>query len=451
MLEQTIVERLHSAGFEVFIVGGAVRDKILGITPKDIDFATNATPDQVVKLFSDKKICVVGKHFKAVKVEGIDVATFRKDRQEEMYDSKHCKPEYAKTIQEDLSRRDLTINAMAINAITNEFIDLFGGKNDLKRGIIRFVGDPLQRIKEDPDRIIRACRFLAKIEGSFAVSTLKALSDNSHFVWHYVEPERIQMEIVSAMSVKTPSIFFSALHVIGALRFIFPEMSVCFEHTGGQYHGETVGEHCMLTGDNISPKFPMLRLAGYMHDIGKPMAYAAARDGSFKEHETFGGKLVKRYLTKLRFSNDDIDKVANLVYAHMRTCRHLTPKGIRRLRKYLADYNVDPRDYIRLKLADRSANLLRDKNNFTPIKELIINAGIRRVEEDIPFTVRELAISGGQLIEVFKLVPGPIVGKLQKALLEFVIEEGESFNNYITLKTKAELILYGLDKKYILK
>lgn len=440
-IEHDIVRRLSDNNFEVYIVGGAVRDKLLGHTPKDIDFATNAKPEEIEKIFSDKKICTVGKCFKAVKVEGVDVATYRLDRQEKLYNAKHCKPCYAGTIEEDLSRRDLTINAMAINARTGKLLDLFGGKNDLNRSIIRFVGDPIQRIKEDPNRIIRACRFLAQIEGSFSVDTLKALTSCSHFVRDHVDPERIQVEIMKAMTTKTPSIFFSALYTIGALKYIFPEMCACFEQEGGSYHNETVGEHCMLCGDLISPKFPLLRLAGYMHDIGKPHAYKKAMDGSFKEHERYGGQFTKYYLKTLRFSNEEVLTVGNLVYAHMRTCRGLTPKGIRRLHKYLADYNVNPRDYIRLKLADRQANMLKDANTFTPIKELVINAGIRRTEQNVPFTVRDLAISGGQLIEEFALKPGPIVGKIQKALLELVIEEGPEFNTYDILREKARFML----------
>lgn len=449
-IEEVIISRLLEKGFEVFLVGGAVRDQLLGIKPKDIDFATNAKPEEIVKLFPDKKISTVGKSFKVVFVEDIQIATYRKDEQRTFFNAKHCEPVYADSIQEDLCRRDLTMNAMAINVATNEFIDIHGGITDLNNGIIRLVGDPVRRLQEDPNRIIRACRFLAKFEGVFDKDTLAALTECAVFVKRYVEVERIQSEIIEAMKVRTPSIFFSALQTIGALKYIFPAMADCFEHTGGEHHKETIGEHLMLTGDIISPRFPVLRLAGFLHDIGKPKAFAREKDGSFKAHETYGSSLAESYLKKLKFSNAVVQEVTGLVDSHMRVCRGLTPKGIRRLRKHLADNEVDVRSFLRLKLADRSANMSRSKSEIKPIKELIINAGIRSVEDPV-LTLKDLAISGGDLIKEFELSPGPIVGKLHKLLLEFIVDEGGEYNNYITLKAKAELILSGNDPSYSIK
>ncbi|MBV5347190.1 CCA tRNA nucleotidyltransferase [bacterium] len=439
MKQQKIVQRLLENNYECFLVGGAVRDGLLGIIPNDFDYATNARPEQVIKIFPDKKINVVGKRFKVVFVEDIQIATYREDVQHEYYDARHCIPKYADSIYTDLKRRDLTINSMAINMETNEFIDLFGGKEDLSEGIIRFVGNPEDRLKEDPDRCLRACRFLAKISGKFAPETLEVLVKRADYI-KYVDPERIRLEIMKALEYDTPSLFFSALQLVGVLKFIFPALADCFNHTGGKYHPETLSDHCLSACDNISPKFILLRLAAVLHDIGKVTAWNP-NTGSFIDHETIGGKLVKQYLRKLKFSNEEILMVSNLTHAHMRTCRGLQPKSQRRLQKYLADYNVNPRDYIRLKLADRQANLRNGPNKPTPIKELILNSGIRGSNEPLPLTVRDLAITGGQLIGEFKLNPGPLVGKLQKALLEFVIEEGEEFNTFDKLKDQAAVLL----------
>lgn len=441
-IEDEIVKRLHEAGFEVFLVGGAVRDMLTDTPPKDFDYATNARPDAIQKLFSDKKISVVGKRFKVSIVEGIEVATYRKDKQKKLFNAKYCEPEYADTIEEDLGRRDLTINAMAINAITDEFIDIHGGEDDLRNRIIRFVGTPIDRIQQDPNRIIRACRFLAKIEGSFTPETLKVMIECATYVKRHVDVDRIRIEIIKAMETPQPSIFFSALHLIGALKYIFPAMELCFNHTGGKFHPETIGEHIMMAGDNVSVKFPLVRLAGYMHDIGKPSAYAQAGDGSFKSHEHIGIKLSEKYLKKLRFSNSEVKTVKELVGAHMRTCLGLTPKGVRRLKKFLADREIDPRDYIRLKLADRLANMDRTATEIAPVRGMIINSGIKGgVEEDLPFTVKDLAMSGGDLILEFGLPPGPIVGLLHKRLLEFVVDEGEEHNTYKALRKQAEILL----------
>ena len=435
-IEDIIVDRLLNSNFEIHLVGGAVRDKLLGIDPKDLDFATNAKPDEIIGLFKDKNIQLVGKSFKVTFIEGVQIATYRKDVQNEFFSAKHCEPVYADSIYEDLERRDLTINAMAINLATNEFIDTHNGVEDLNNRVIRLVGDPLKRLYQDPARIIRACRFLAKTEGTFAPSTYAALCECAIFIKRHVEAERIQQEILEAMVLRTPSLFFSSLQVIGALRYIFPAMVDCFNHIGGDYHKETIGEHLMLTGDNISPKFPILRLAGFLHDIGKPASYNK-EDGSFIAHEAIGAKYAETYLEKLKFSKQVINEVVGLINAHMRVCRGLTPKGIRRLRKYLFDAEVDPRGFLRLKLADRAANMSRTKNERSPIRDLIINAGIRSKEEYV-FSLKDLAISGGDLIKEFNLIPGPVVGNLHKALLEFVVEEGQDCNTYEILLNQAK-------------
>jgi tRNA nucleotidyltransferase/poly(A) polymerase len=441
-IESKIIERLANNGFEVYLVGGAVRDRFLGKQSKDLDFATNATPNQVAALFDDKKISMHGKTFKIVMIEGVEVATYRKDRQNELFNAKHCNPIYAKTIEEDLNRRDLTINAMALDMISDDrdLVDIFNGKQDLQEGIIRFVGDPLERIKEDPNRIIRACRFLAKLEGRFEKETLETLQKHSHYVKDYVAPERIRIEILKTMELETPSLFFSALHLVGALKYIFPEMDDCFGHQHGKYHIETVGEHLMSTGDIISPRFPLLRLAGFLHDIGKPLAMRI-NDGSCLGHDLVSGKMSEIRLSALKFSKKEINTITQLVYIHMLTCKNLTPKASRKLQKKLADREINPRDFLRLRLADRLANLGKDPSAFTPIRELLINTGIRKVEKELPFTVKSLAVSGGELITVFNLTPSPIVGKLQKHLLNYVIEEGEEYNTKEKLLAESKNFL----------
>jgi tRNA nucleotidyltransferase (CCA-adding enzyme) len=450
-LEDEIIKRLDDAGFEVYLVGGAVRDMLRDVPPKDYDFATNAKPEEVQEIFSDKKLAVVGKRFKVTIVEGVEVATYRKDNQTKLFSAKYCEPVYANTIQEDLARRDLTINAMAINAVTDEFVDIYGGEEDLRNGIIKFVGTPINRIQQDPNRIVRACRFLAELKGSFDIETLRVLIECSTYVKNHVEPNVIRKEIIKALGTEEPSIFFSALHLIGALKYIFPAMELCFGHTGGEHHPETIGEHLMMAGDNISAKFPLVRLAGYLHDIGKPSAYQQGldseeyADGSFINHEHIGIKLTEKYLKKLRFSNDEISTVKELVGAHMRTVLQLSPRGIRRLKKFLADRGIDPADYIRLKLADRLANL--NNTSFTKIslvRGMIINSGIRHQEEELPLCLADLAVTGGELIVKFGLKPGPVVGVLHRMLLDFVVEEGEEFNTYPRLVNQADAYLKEL-------
>lgn len=443
-----ISDRLSAAGFEVYLVGGAVRDILLGKQPKDFDFVTNATPEQIADIFKDCKICYEGKAFKVTMINGIEVATYRKDRHNVLFDAKQCDCSYAETLEEDLARRDLTINAMAFNPSTTDYtqgtvIDPFNGYSDLSEGLIRFVGDPEQRIKEDPARIIRACRFLASIEGTFEENTLRALQKFAYLIETYVAKERIAKEIMSVMSTNTPSLFFSALATINALQYVFPSMVTCINHEHGQYHKENIFEHIMMAGDNISIKFPLLRLAAFLHDIGKPPAFAYNQGENFVGHEYVGSKIVAQELKELKFSNQDVKYISNLVKMHMRQCRSLSPRGIRRLHYKLNELEVSPRDFIRLKLADRLANMYKGRTRITPVKELVLNSGIRCLFEELPLTVKDLALSGGELIQLFELKPGPIVGELQRNMLNHILDVGEEFNNKEYLKQYIKDILCG--------
>ncbi len=425
----TITGRLIDNGYAAYLVGGVFRDLSIGKEPTDYDIATNATPDELIKLFSDKKVNTVGKSFGVVLIDNVEVATFRKDRFNERLNAKSCSPIFAETIEEDLARRDLTINAIAVDIKEGEVIDKHGGINDIENRIIRFVGDPYERIEEDPCRILRACRFFALMSGSFEKQTLQALKDRATYVRDHIAPDRIRNEILKAMTVEYPSLFFGSLYLIGALRFIFKALDTCFEHYHGDYHIETISEHLMLTGDNLSPRDPVLRLAGYLHDIGKPYAFIEHNGDSFVQHEKYGSNIAKRELGYLHFSKRDINRICNLIYVHMRPCRSLKKSSARRLQKHLSDLNVDPRDYIRLKLADRTANIKNDDNRLSMIKPMLINTGIVSKEEDLPLTVKDLALSGGEIIEIFKLKPGPKIGQIQRELLDYVITYGEERNN----------------------
>ena len=430
-----VAERLLKNGFEVYLVGGAVRDILLGEEPKDIDLSTNALPEQILNLFKDKKTFLDKKSKQVVFVDEVQVATYR---------SKNKK--FGNTIQEDLVMRDFTINALALG-IDGKIVDVTDGLLDLDQGIIRLINDSPDPILADPVRIIRACRFIAKINGEFSFETYHQLKVHAKLVKN-ADKERIYSEIMKALTLDKPSIFFKKLYLIGCLKYIFPDMSDCFGHSGGEHHNETVGAHLMMAGDNIHKKFPILRLAGYLHDIGKPHAFKKSKGENFHLHEYYGFKQVKECLTNLRFPTKIVDTVANLVYSHMRTCRSLTPRGVRRLRLSLAELDVNPRDYVRLKLADRKANLLRSKTKIGPIRDLIINSGIRSKEEFV-LKVIDLAISGGSLIKELGLTPGPLVGTLQRNLLAQVVEEGNEINTYEILLERAKTLLEPLTKENI--
>lgn len=435
MTPEKILRTLCEHGYKAYIVGGSVRDTLDGTESNDIDIATNATPEQVLALFPHGKPKKAGSRFAVVFLGDIQVATFRKDTQVKFYSAKEVEVEYSDYIEEDVRRRDLTINSMAACPISGDIVDLFGGADDLRNRVIRMVGDPEERIVQDPTRVLRACRFLAKINGKFEMNTLRAMQKFAGVVKAHVHPEMIRYEFIRAMETDTPSLFFSALHLTGVLKTLIPEMDDAYEFTGGEHHLETVWEHLMLTGDNIRKRSPILRLAGFLHDVGKPMSYKYHNDGSFCGHEMIGGNICRSRLPQLGFSPNEVDRIAGLIEAHMRVCLSLSPKAQRRLRKYLEDSGVDPRDYLRLKIADRSGNLLRSKTEIAPVKGFLRAVGLRG-KEVVPMTTKDLALSGGELINLLGLMPGPLVGKTQKYLLALVVDNPE-MNTRETLLNEA--------------
>lgn len=417
-----IVKRLCDNGCDTYVVGGGIRDLLLGKDPDDFDIVTKATPEQIISLFQDCKIKQVGKSFGVILVDGIEVATFRHD----IYEGEKCTVRFAETIHDDLERRDLTVNAMAYCELTGELIDDHGGVKDLEERIIRFVGNPNDRILEDPNRIIRACRFVAKIDGRFDAKTFLALKDRSQHLFKYgIAPERIRLEILKAMKIKKASKFFESLREIGALEFIFPTMVKCWNHPHGKHHIEDVWEHLMLAGDAISTKYPIVKLAGYLHDVGKPDAYDYEK---FIGHEKCGSESVKTELQNLRFTSFEVSTISGLIRHHMNPIKNCSKKTLRKLMAKFAEAGLIYKDFIRLRMADRQANIARD--NFT-LREWIdmYKSLLTCHEEDIPFNTHRLALSGGEIIKRFGIKPGKQVGDIQKHLLNFVIENGQEFNN----------------------
>jgi tRNA nucleotidyltransferase (CCA-adding enzyme) len=434
-----IIKRLCDAGHHAYITGGAVRDVLAGLPAKDEDIVTDATPEELQVLFPDYKVVTVGKSFGVTLIDGIEVATFRTDKYAGL-DARKCLVEFVNSLEEDLSRRDLTINAMAFCEQSGDIIDPHDGQGDLKKKVIRFVGDPVDRIYEDPNRIIRACRFLAKIEGSFDCTTFEALSSHATFVRDNIAKERIRLEILKALELPKPSLFFMALFDIGALQYIFPSLVPCAAHIHGKHHREDVFTHCMICGDHISPKRPLLRLAGYLHDAGKPVSHTA--DGKFIGHELESANLANAELRKLRFSTDEVEKVVNLILCHMLSIHDKTrtvvgKKAFRRFLAKLNEHEVSFDDFVRLRVADRKANLAKDDFTFREIR------GIRRqyitVINDKPaFSVRDLAIDGKDVKDTLHISPGPEIGRYLRSLFEFVLEHGPEVNNREDLLWKLQ-------------
>ncbi len=420
-----IVNMLINDGYEVYLVGGAVRDLLLGRPSNDDDLVTSAQPDQIVELFKDRKVKTVGKSFGVVLVDDIEVATFRSDSYGGLND-KNVVITYADSIENDLMRRDLTINAMAYNYTTGQIIDLFGGQKDLKNRVIKFVGNPENRIHEDPNRILRACRFYAYIDGIFDKSTLHALQKKSHLVDTHVAKERIRLELLKAMTTQNPSLFFHTLKLIGALPYVILSLNDCVDAPGGHYHAETVYMHSLLCGDALSPKNKLLRLTGYLHDIGKPHVVTTdieTDELSFHGHEKEGEKLAKMELNRLRFSFNEVDYITLLIRLHMRIMgKKTSPKAIRRTLRRCSEYNIDWKDLLRLRLADRRGNMKGRNYTFSEIRDIVekFKTEIDRAPES---DYSNLALNGKDIMDLTGMKPGPEVGRILRVILDIVTDE----------------------------
>jgi tRNA nucleotidyltransferase/poly(A) polymerase len=427
-----IIDTITLNGFKVYIVGGAVRDYLTGTVPHDIDLATNATPNELVQIFPSAKL--VGESFGVTIIDNIEVATFRTDIHNGIGD-RNCTVKFADTINEDLSRRDFTINAMAYDYLDGTLIDLYGGREDLQNGIIRFVGNPTDRINEDPNRMLRACRFAARIDGIIDNDSLEAIKNNSYLMLSHVAPERISIEIMKAMHISNASTFFNYMLLTGILEMVLPSLHECHIHSDhGSHHIEDIYAHCMLVGDSISCKYPIVKLAGYLHDIGKPKSHV---DGTFHDHERYSEIIILTELKNLKFTNSDIDTISKLARVHMYSVyEDISPKALRKIVKKLVDNDIDYKDFLRLKLADRKGNIGKLPNTISDIKiryrKLFSNDII-----DTPFNVTSLNIDGHILMKELNMSPSKQIGIILNSLLEYVIDNGNTFNERDILLRKA--------------
>ena len=424
IISEQIIERICRCGWKAYLTGGAVRDLFLGVDPSDFDIVTDASPEELQIIFSDKKVKTVGGTFLVTLIEDIDVATYRSDRN--VGPGRHnCLASACKTIDEDLARRDFTFNALAVCPYSGEVIDPFEGRKDLKDQIVKFVGDPDQRIYEDEQRMIRAARFTCLVEGMLDESSAIAIRNNAHLI-SQVSPDRIRLDLMKAMKYRKPSIFFKVLHETGILPLILPELEEMFGHTGGEYHAETLEEHAFLTGDALTASNPILRLVGYLHDIGKVPSFAFHKDGSFIDHEHLGAEMIEKIFNRLKFSNEEIEVAKGLVTLHMRSTDALTSgKAIRRLLNKFAEMNVTWRDWLLLKIADKNANLKQTKPMDVKKICLKIHEAKKSMNGGDSLKIVDLALDGHDIMREFGLKPGPAVGKILKVLLEVVLDDPE--------------------------
>lgn len=441
-----IIKKLHINNFEAYIVGGYVRDMVLGVESKDMDIITNARSNDIYEIFKEYTDVNmdVGKSFGVTLVNNIEVATYRKDIYFGLND-KNVEVIFSNTLQEDLERRDLTINSLAFDIINCKIIDFHNGLEDLIKKVIRFIGNPIDRINEDPNRIVRACRFLAKINGTFEYNTKHSLKKYSHYVKNYVSSERLRLEIIKSMTIKKASAFFISLYEIDCLKYIFPYLNNCYGHDHGKFHKENIFTHQMLCGDYLSTDNKLLKLAGYLHDIGKPLTYKLNEKTNtyhFREHEIVGADLLKDHLMKsLKFSYFEAGYIYDVVRFHMRiSSGKIGPKATRKILRDLESSKTNYKEILKIKLADRRSNLSRKPFTISEIKKMLKSFKDELNKDENQNSFLKLEINGNDIMKVTGLNSSPKVGSILKFLSEKVIDNPELNNKDMLKKLVIENI-----------
>lgn len=446
---RTIYDKLIKSGFEAYFIGGCVRNLLLKREIKDWDLTTNATPEELQKIFPDSfyenAFGTVGVPLAKDKI--VEITTYRKE--DDYSDNRHPeKVSWGKTIEDDLGRRDFTINAIAAK-IKNEkleYTDPFNGREDLDKKIVKAVGDPAKRFKEDSLRLIRAVRIATELDFKIDESTWNEILKDSTLLSN-VSNERIKTELLRILSSNFAYEGIILLKDSNLLKEIIPEL---LEGIGvsqkrpGRHHTEDVFTHNVLSLKHTTSTDSLVRFATLIHDIGKPRVAKNDEEGLviFHNHEVVGAQMAEEITDRLRFSKKEQQKIVNLVRWHMFTIdENITDSAIRRFIRRVGVENV--KDMIDLRIGDRlgGGTQVAESWRLKLFKE--------RIEKELkpgPFSINDMKIDGNDIVKELKISPGPLVGKIINVLFEEVDEDlSKNTKEYLTKRLK-ELDLKKLEQ-----
>lgn len=417
---ELVIDKLESSNYEAFLVGGSLRDLILGKSPNDFDITTNAIPDEIEEVFGEYKTLSIGKRFGTVAVvqdEGtIEITTYRSEG--EYIDGRRpSEVFFSKDIIEDLSRRDFTINAMAYNKKTG-IIDPFGGRHDIGKQIIKTVGNPIERFEEDHLRVLRGIRFATQLKFRMDEETLMACKEKASSL-RDISAERIREELFKILLSQVPSVGIRLLQKTNVLDVILPELleTVDFDQKNPN-HDKDVFQHSLCVLDNTSSIIP-LRLAALFHDIGKPRSFTVDDDGigHFYGHDKLGMEITKEILIRLKVSNELIDKVTILIKEHM--CHHNEMKD-KALKRLIARVGED--DIFNLFELQKSDRLCSSATNNDIESILEREKQIRDIiDYREPYKKSQLNIDGNDIINL-GYQQGKLIGEILDYLMNQVLE-----------------------------
>jgi tRNA nucleotidyltransferase (CCA-adding enzyme) len=436
--------RLREGGFRSWIVGGCVRDELLseldGKAKADLrgdwDIATSARPEQVQQLF--RRVIPTGIQHGTVTVlmkqSSYEVTTLRGET--EYSDGRRPDAVYfVDDIKDDLARRDFTINAIAYDPLEDRLIDPFDGIVDLRARLLRAVGDPALRFAEDGLRVLRAARFVATLEVELEAATERAIAPSLDS-YRKVSAERVRDEWLKATKAKRPSRAFEVMKTHGLLAITAPELIESVGCEQNRHHAFDVWGHALHCLDNC-PQNPVLRIAGLLHDIGKPRSRAFSDktdDYTFYEHERIGAEMSGPLLERLRFSNDERSRIVALVRHHL-ICYDGTwsDSAVRRWIRRVSPELVD--DLYLLSEADVQAKGKDASEDLAHITQLKAHVA-KVIAQGAAFNLKDLALDGRTLMTDLAVKPGPDIGRILRALLELVVDDP-------TLNTKEALLTHA--------
>lgn len=436
-----LMERLWAHGHAAYVVGGSVRDAILGRAAEDWDLTTDARPDRLLAIFPG---AVYENRFGTVAVreagEGHEVTTFRTDHDYADFRRPH-RVEFGDDVELDLARRDFTVNAIAWGAPapmvpaetpTPTLVDPFGGADDARARRLRAVGEPAARFREDALRMVRAVRLAAVLEFQIDPPTFAAMRANAPLAGH-VSGERVAAELQKLLLAARPSIGLRLMAEAGLLEVLLPELEAQRGVAQNKIEGEDLFDHTLRTLDAVASGRPVVRLAALLHDLGKP---STIDDGPFRGHETVGADLAQRLLDRLRFPKAATERVVRLVRNHMFTYEpEWGDSGVRRFIQRVRTDSID--DLFALREADNvGSGLPPHAGELTELRS--------RVEAELAAAVvldrSRLAVHGDDLMTELGLPAGPHLGGILDDLLERVIADPK-LNDRATLLLLAESML----------
>lgn len=421
---EDLVAAFARGGYQLWLVGGAVRDQLLGRGHGDLDFTTDALPDAVEAIGREigASVRTVGKHFGTIGLllepDWCEVTTFRGDSY--LAGTRWPDVTFGTSIEEDLARRDFTVNALAKNAHDGRVLDLFGGEADLGAGIVRAVGDAPARFREDPLRILRGMRFASQLGFEIDSATLAGMTETAPLLAS-LSQERVTAELDKLLRGTDPAHGLEALRETGALGVVLPEFAQMVGCEQNRFHKFDVWGHTVATVQAIAPgDDPRLRRwAALMHDLGKPAVRHVKPNGEwgFYKHETAGAELTREVLDRLKLGRKESLAITMLVRRHM---DRPAPHDARSVRRFMTKCEGHWRDLLALKRADNVSHTY-DDNEYHDRLEAACEAAER---EDGERLKGESPLTGDDLVVIFDREPGPWI-KVVKQRLGALVLDGE--------------------------